>query len=405
MGRLTRPAPKRRMASMRVLVVNSGSSSLKVRLLEVGEEGNEVNELFQGAVERIGTESHLRTASGTRAVEARDHAQALAVLMEQVTGPVNAVGHRVVHGGDLFMEPVVLTPKEIAALEGLRRLAPLHNPPAVAGIKAAKELLGESVPAVAVFDTAFYRALPAHAAEYAIPHELAERHGIRRYGFHGIAHHYALSRYCVLSGIPESGATVVSLHLGNGCSATAIQKGRAVDTSMGFTPLEGLVMGTRSGDVDPAIVTFLGREGGLSLDEVEELLNKRSGLLGVSGLSQDVRDLIAAAEDGHEQAHLALELFCYRAKKYLGAYLAALGGAQAVLFGGGIGEHSAWVRSRICEGMEWCGLFLDESRNGANAGFEGLISADHSNVAGYVILSDEESLIAQETVRCLASRH
>jgi acetate kinase len=250
---------------------------------------------------------------------------------------------------------------------------------------------------VAVFDTAFHHTIPDYASTYAIPYELSSRHRVRRYGFHGLAHNYLALRYAEIKAIPTDQVNIVTLHLGNGCSAAAIRRGKSVDTSMGFTPLEGLVMGTRSGDLDPAVVGYLALKEGISVTEVEGLLNKQSGLLGISGRSNDMRELIERAkEDG--RARLAIEIFCYRARKYLGAYLAALGSAEAVVFSGGIGENSPLVRAKICEGMEWCGLRLDSHRNDALVGVEGQISTDAARIHSYVIPTDEELVIARETV-------
>ncbi|MGH9944106.1 MAG: acetate kinase, partial [Pyrinomonadaceae bacterium] len=282
-------------------------------------------------------------------------------------------------------------------------LAPLHNPANVKGILAAREIFGAGLPQVAVFDTAFHQTLPDHAYLYALPYQLYRRHRIRRYGFHGTSHRYVAYRYRQLRGISREQTNVITLHLGNGCSVAAIRGGDSMDTSMGLTPLEGLVMGTRSGDLDPAIIDFVAAKEGLSAQEVETLLNKQSGLLGVSGLTNDMRELLDEShEHGDRRARLAVEMFCYRARKYIGAYLAAMGGADAVLFTGGIGENSAEVRARICENLGWLGLDLDPERNVAHfGGREGVISREESRLAAYVIPTDEELLIARDTVRCV----
>lgn len=253
---------------------------------------------------------------------------------------------------------------------------------------------------VAAFDTAFHQTLPDYASSYALPHELAARHGIRRYGFHGLAHRYVASRFAELTGTPSHQVKLITLHLGNGCSASAIRDGRSVDTSMGFTPLEGLVMGTRTGDIDPTVVNYLAQKEGVSAARVEAWLNECSGLLGVSGRSHDMRELLAAI-DQDDRARLAIDLFCYRARKYVGAYLAALGGAMAVAFSGGIGEHSPSIRARICDGMQWCGLTVDPARNMALQGTEGRISPPDALMHAYVIPSDEELLIARDTAQLL----
>jgi acetate kinase len=281
-------------------------------------------------------------------------------------------------------------------------MAPLHNGPALAAIRAAREALGPAVPMVATFDTTFHRRMPEKAARYALQPELAERHGAFRYGFHGLAHRYMAERHAEITSSPE--ARLITLQLGNGCSATAISAGRSVDTSMGLTPLEGLMMGTRSGDVDPSLPSYLAHREGVEVAEVVGWLNKRSGLLGVSGTSRDMRELLRARDRGDGRAALAVEMFCYRAKKQVGAYLAALGRADAVVFAGGIGERAPEVRAEICSGMEWCGLTLDLERNTRAVGVEARISADSSPVEIYVIPVDEATIIARDTVDCLLRR-
>jgi acetate kinase len=390
-----------------VLVVNAGSSSLKFRLLTVD---GDTTLLARGLIERVGGEATLALASdGVRArqqpVAARDHVQAveraLAALRELRAGlRIDAVGHRIVHGGARFVEPTLLDDDVLAELAALERLAPLHNGPGIAAARACREHLEAGIPMVAVFDTAFHAGLPAAAATYALPRELAERHGIRRYGFHGISYQYVTGRYAALAGVGADAATLIAFHLGNGCSAAAIARGRSVETSMGFTPLEGLVMGTRSGDVDPAVVAFLAGAENVSAAVVEGWLNERSGLLGLAGGSRDVRDLFARA-DRDERARLALDVFCHRARKYLGAYMAVLGGAPAVVFTGGIGEHQPEIRRRICDGMAWCGLVLDEARNRAAVGVEATVSAPDSAVRVLVLPTDEERVIAAEVARRL----
>lgn len=381
---------------MRVLVLNAGSSSLKFRLSRFEGPGAVGHEILRGVIERI----------GVAGVET-DHGQAVRRIVERIratpeASPVDAVGHRVVHGGRSFVRPAVIDDQVVAAIEALEDLAPLHNRPSLAAIRACREVLGPEVPMVAVFDTAFHAGLPEHAYRYAIAWELAERHGVRRFGFHGTSYRYVVERYRQLTG-PSDGVRLVVFHLGNGCSAAAIRDGTSIDTSMGFTPLEGLVMGTRAGDLDAALVGYLARKERVDPDEVERWLNERSGLLGLSGLSADMRDLLAR-EPADPRARLAVEIFCYRARKYLGAYLAALGGADAVVFTGGIGEHWPPVRARICAGMQWCGLVLDEARNARVVGTEGCISAGTSRIAVFVIPTDEEAIIARETMEVLCER-
>jgi len=392
---------------MNILVLNCGSSSVKFQVIGFDRSGaSSPGKLAKGIVERVGGDALLTYRTGGREdklqVGATDHDRAVRLILERLSEPIDAVGHRVVHGGERFMQATLLTAGIIEALDDLSELAPLHNPASVRGIRAALAALGTGIPMVASFDTAFHANLPQIAATYAIPFELAQKHRIRRFGFHGLAHQSMVTQYCGLTGRSPDEVNIITLQLGNGCSVTAVRNGKSVDTSMGFTPLEGLVMGTRSGDLDPALVAYLAHKEQVSADTVEQWLNEQSGLLGVSGLSSDMRDLadpvIMAA---NPRARLAVEVFCYRARKYLGAYLAVLGGAQAVVFGGGIGEHSPLVRQKICEGMEWCGLVLDDARNHAAVGEIGRISADHAAMYAYVIPPDEELLIAQETFACL----
>jgi acetate kinase len=402
---------------MRILVINSGSSSIKFRLAEIVEENGTVATrpaLLEGAVKGIGGAGSLdvggeQLSRSTLVVEARDHTQAMRVVMSWLgdsPGSIEAVGHRVVHGGDRYVESTVITDQVEAGIDALSELAPLHNPACLAGIRGAKAALGSTVPMVAVFDTAFHRTMPEVARHYAIPTELADRHHIRRYGFHGIAHASLANGYAVCTGNSLKEARIITLQLGNGCSVAAIDKGKSVDTSMGFTPLEGLVMGTRSGDIDPSIVSYLSEREKVEPAEVERWLNQRSGLLGLSGRSNDMRELLRAVEqEGDQCAEFAVDLFCYRVRKYLGAYLAVLGGADAIVFGGGIGENAPEVRKRICRNLEWCGVSLHPDRNrtavGLSAGSGGKISTDDSRVAVYVVAADEETWIAKETARCV----
>lgn len=391
---------------MNVLAINCGSSTLKFRLLDVHAGGERPR--AAGIVKRIGGAAALElSADGEGLEEHADvpgHEDAAARVLGWLeergllgAGGLDAVGHRVVHGGERFREPTVIDEDVIAGIEEVSSLAPLHNRPALATIRAVRARLGVEVPAVATFDTAFHRTLPERAARYAIAPELADRHRIRRYGFHGLAHRFMAERYAALVGRPGDHVRLVTLQLGNGCSATAVSGGRSVDTSMGFTPLEGLMMGTRSGDVDPSLAGFLADREGVPTAEAEAWLNKRSGLLGVSGHSGDMRELLDAEAAGHERAALAIDMYCYRVRKYVGAYLAALGGADAVVFGGGIGENAAAVRARVCAGLEWGGLVLDEARNAAAVGREARISTDASRIAIQVVAVDEELMIARDT--------
>jgi acetate kinase len=396
-----------------VLAINCGSSSIKCGVFEAAKRpdgSGGVRRLASGRIEKLGADkAQLRFESEggapvdtTEAV--RDHAEAVRRIAEWIGVArlsVDAVGHRVVHGGPRFVTPTVLDDRVVATIHELESLAPLHNAPSLAGIRACRAAFGQALAMVAVFDTAFHASLPERAWRYAIPRELADRHGIRRFGFHGISYRAVLDRYCALTGTPESAATLVALHLGNGSSAVAIENGRSVDTSMGLTPLEGLVMGTRSGDIDAAIVGHLSRAEGVSVAEVERWLNERSGLLGLSARSGDLRDLLER-ESRDQQAAMAVEIFCYRIRKYIGAYVAALGGARAVVFTGAIGERSAEVRARVCRDLESVGLTLDPRANAATEPGERRISADGARLQAFVIPTDEETQIARDTAHALA---
>jgi acetate kinase len=394
---------------MIVLAVNCGSSSVKCRVFDVMNHHTPpaVRVLVEGSVGGVSEEPVLvlRTEAGVlrKAIAVDDDTGGVRHLLRELTDAfglsrIEAVGHRIVHGGTRFTRPVLIDASVLETLEELEKLAPLHNRASLAGIRAARALLGWRVPMVAAFDTAFHASLPDQAWRYAIPEDLVQRYGVRRFGFHGLSYQWALSRFCELTVTSPEQARIVALHLGNGCSAVAIEGGRSVDTSMGFTPLEGLVMGTRAGDIDPALVGHLSRVEGVGVDTVEDWLNTRSGLLGLSGLSSDMRTLLEWEAD-HAGARRAIEVFCYRARKYVGAYLAALGGAQAVVFTGGIGANSPEIRRRICDGLQWFGLRIDLALNTRAVGVDGRISEDAASVAGYAISPDEEQIIARETVQ------
>ncbi|HEY7494015.1 MAG TPA: acetate kinase [Candidatus Tectomicrobia bacterium] len=400
---------------MRVLVLNCGSSTLKFQLIDtsVGTADRESwHRLAYGVIEGIGGQSvmnfvadnhtHQDTATLANPGEASQHLfDWLDRVGLPVSGGVDAVGHRVVHGGNRFVEPTRLDDNVIAALEALRDLAPLHNEPALEVIRATRASLGPHLPMVAVFDTAFHHTMPARAAQYALPRHLADKYHIRRYGFHGLAHRYMSERYATLTSTPPGQLKLITLQLGSGCSAAAIQAGHSVDTSMGFTPLEGLIMGTRCGDIDPALPGFLARQEGVDTAEIETWLNTRSGLLGVSEHSKDMRQLLEAEAHGDVQAALAVDMFCYRIRKCIAAYLAVLNGAEAIVFGGGIGENAPAVRERICTNMGWCGLQLDAGRNATARDTIARISADSANLHAYVIPVDEAAIIVQDTVTVL----
>jgi acetate kinase len=408
---------------MNVLVLNCGSSSVKFQLIAtdldlIARNGDRL--LAKGTIERIGGEAiisrQVRDGEPQRSTASlRDINAAVDFISRWAASPesgieeiksiadIHAVGHRVVHGGERFKQSVLITNEVIKAVEECVDLAPLHNPANLTGISATRRLFGDGLPQVAVFDTAFHQTLPDHAFLYGLPYQFYRRYRLRRYGFHGISHRYVAYRYRVIRNIAREATNIITLHLGNGCSATAIKAGNSIDTSMGLTPLEGLVMGTRSGDLDPAIIEFIAAKEGLSTREIETLMNKQSGLLGISGLTNDMRELLAeASEENDRRSKLAIEIFCYRARKYIGAYLAAMNGADAVVFTGGIGENSAEVRARICDGLQWIGIELDEEVNRKHIrGREGLITKEGSRCAVYVIPTNEELLIARDTVRCV----
>jgi acetate kinase len=408
---------------MNILVLNCGSSTIKFQLIATDLdliEKHADRRLARGTIERIGGEAIIALSAEGRATERstaqlRDIRAAVDFIVrwvcsnesgiEEITSisDIHAVGHRVVHGGESFTQSALVTEEVISGIEDCIDLAPLHNPANLKGIYAARDLFGTGLQQVVVFDTAFHQTLPEHAYLYALPYQYYRRHRVRRYGFHGTSHRYVAYRYRTIHGIPRDQVNIITLHLGNGCSAAAIKGGDSLDTSMGLTPLEGLVMGTRSGDVDPSILEYLATKEGMGITEVESLLNKQSGLLGISGLTHDMRELLdEARENKDRRAILAIDLFCYRARKYIGAYLAAIGGADAIVFTGGIGENSADVRAQICNGLEWMGLNVDAERNAAQVhGREGMISTDDSRLAAFVIPTDEELLIARDTVRCV----
>lgn len=408
---------------MYILVFNVGSSSLRFQLIATDAAAiaeSRDRRLARGHIDRIGGEAILTLESAGRrpvktASQVRDHAHAVEHVISWLTGndsgvpitsvgEIGAVGHRVVHGGERFTESTLVTEEVSRELEELIELAPLHNPHNLSGIAAARRVLGPGVPQVAVFDTAFHHTIPETAFLYAIPYQLYRRYRVRRYGFHGTSHRYVAYRYRQLTGRTREQTRIITVHLGNGASACAISGGASIDTSMGFTPLEGLVMGTRAGDLDPAILEFVAVKEGLTLREIDTLLNKQSGLLGVSGLTADMRELLAEeTEHGDRRARLAIDLACYRVKKYLGAYLAAMNGADAIVFAGGIGENSPEVRARICTGLDWLGTAVDADRNSTLVGgAEGRFDRDGSRLQLWVIPTDEELLIARDTWRVVS---
>lgn len=393
---------------MKVLVINCGSSSIKYELLEMEDE----KVLAEGLLEKVGEKASLLShhcQSGALKIN-RDIAShedglelVVQILMDKEKGVVKdasdifAVGHRVVQGGEKFIDSSLIDDEVIQAIRQYQELAPLHNPPNLAGIMAMRRLLPE-VPQVAVFDTAFHHTMPEAAFLYAIPTKYYRKYALRKYGFHGTSHRYVAEKAAEVLKSPLSELNLITCHLGNGCSMTAIRQGKVVDTSMGFTPLEGLVMGTRCGDIDAAAVLFLAEKEKLSFQEIGNLLNKESGLLGLSGLSNDVRVLEKAAREGNSKAALALEVFAYRARKYIGAYLAVLGRADAIIFTAGIGENSQSMRSAILKGLSPLGISLDEARNQNPEEAQGIITTEDSPIKVLVIRTHEETLIARDTL-------
>ncbi|GIG66227.1 acetate/propionate family kinase [Phytomonospora endophytica] len=386
----------------KVLVVNSGSSSIKYQLIELPAG----TPIARGSVERIGEPEGRVTHHGPDSTEDRaepvaDHAAGMRAMLDSFAsaGPdlatveLTAVGHRVVHGGERFTEPTLITDEVCAVIAELSSLAPLHNPANLRGIEVAREAFPE-VPHVAVFDTAFHATLPEHAYTYAVPRDWRSEHGVRRYGFHGTSHAYVSRRAAELLDSEPSGVNVIVLHLGNGASVSAVKGGVCVDTSMGLTPLEGLVMGTRSGDVDPAVVFHMRRAAGLSVDELDDALNKGSGLLGLTGVN-DMRELLKLVDGGDAEAALAFEVYCYRIRKYVGAYTAALGHVDAIVFTAGVGEHNPLVRETALRGLGTLGIRLDPERNDRN---DAVVSAAGSHVAVLVVPTNEELEIAGQAL-------
>ncbi|MBP6260364.1 MAG: acetate kinase [Paludibacter sp.] len=394
---------------MKILVLNCGSSSVKYKLLDM--ESNE--ELGSGGVEKIGMKGSFlkhKRKDGQKVMlkgEILEHQTAveyiLGVLTSQKHGAVesleeiNAVGHRVVHGGEKFNSSVLITDDVIQKIVECIDIAPLHNPPNLAGINAINELL-PNVPQVAVFDTAFHQTMPEYAYMYGIPYSLYTKYGIRRYGFHGTSHRYVSQRACDFLGLDYKKTKMITAHIGNGASVTAIENGKSVDTSMGFTPIEGLMMGTRSGDVDLGVVTFLMEKEMIGSASVSTLFNKHSGVLGISGLSSDMRDIENAIANGNERAKLALEMYEYRIKKYIGSYIAALNGVDVIVFTGGVGENQTGTRQKVCESLSFMGIKIDKELNAASRGKEVLLSTPDSTVKVVVIPTDEEFMIASDTL-------
>lgn len=399
---------------MNILVINCGSSSLKYQLIDMNGE----KVLAKGLVERIGIEGsrikHDTTGKERVIIEEpmKDHKRALELVLEAIVDEkygaiksmdeIGAVGHRVVHGGEDFANSVIIDEEVMAALERNIDLAPLHNPPNIMGIEACQELMPDT-PMVAVFDTAFHQTIPADNYIYPLPYEYYEKYKIRRYGFHGTSHKYVSQRAAEILGKDIKDLKIVTAHLGNGSSVTAVKGGKSIDTSMGFTPLEGLTMGTRSGDIDPAIIPFLMEKEGLTFEEVNNMLNKKSGVLGISGVSSDFRDLEIAAEEGNERAKLALDIFANRVRKYIAAYAAQMCGIDVLVFTAGIGENSASMRELICNGLEFLNIVIDKELNNVR-GEEAIVSKNIGGVTIMVIPTNEELMIARDTLELVQNR-
>lgn len=397
---------------MKILVLNCGSSSIKYALYDM----DTTTVMASGGAERVGLDGafvKVKLPNGEKKQIMHDipeHTEGVKFIFSLLTDPeigviksldeVDAVGHRMVHGGEKFNKSVILDDEVLKVFEACSDLAPLHNPANLKGVKAVSELM-PNLPQVGVFDTAFHQTMPDYAYMYAIPYELYEKYAIRRYGFHGTSHRYVSKRACDFLGVEYEAEKVITCHIGNGGSVAAVKNGKCVDTSMGLTPLEGVMMGTRSGDIDGGAVSFIQKKLNLDADGISDLLNKKSGVLGVTGISSDMREIDAAAASGDKKAALALDMYNYRIKKYVGAYAAAMGGVDIVVFTAGVGENQASMRSEVCKDMDWMGIKLDESVNKSTRGEEKIISAADSKVTVVVIPTDEELMIATDTMNLL----
>lgn len=397
---------------MKILVLNCGSSSIKYALYNMDNK----SVMTSGGAERVGLDGafvKVKLADGSKKQVMHDipeHTEGVKFIFSLLTDPeigvikdlkeIDAVGHRMVHGGEKFNKSVLLNDEVLKAFEECSDLAPLHNPANLKGVKAVSELM-PGLPQVGVFDTAFHQTMPAHSYLYAIPYELYKEYGVRRYGFHGTSHRYVSQRVCEFLGVNPAEKKIITCHIGNGGSVSAVEGGKCVDTSMGLTPLEGLMMGTRSGDIDGGAITFIQKKLGLDADGMSNLLNKKSGLLGVSGVSSDMREIDAAVAEGNELAKTALEMYNYRIKKYVGAYAAAMGGCDIIVFTAGVGENQAEMREYVCKNMEYMGIKLDAAKNKGIHGEEAVISTPDSKVTVCVIPTDEELMIATDTMSLL----
>ena len=390
---------------MKTLVINCGSSSLKYQLIDMSTEEC----MVQGLVERIGIEGSVLTqkVEGKDKYVIKNHKDAIKLVLEALIDPVHgviksmdeisAVGHRVVHGGEKYSDSVLINDEVLQSIKDCIVLAPLHNPPNVIGIEACKELM-PNTPMVAVFDTAFHQTMPKHSYICPLPYDLYQKYGIRKYGFHGTSHKYVSNKVAKVMGKDIKDLKIVTCHLGNGCSLAAVKNGKSVDTSMGFTPLAGVMMGTRSGSIDPSVISFLIEQHGYTIEQVDELLNKKSGVLGISGVSSDFRDVLAAGEAGNERAKLALEIFYYKVRTQIAAYAGAMGGIDVIVFTAGIGENSAITRKEILNGLEFFGFTLNEEKNELRGEIQE-ISNEGSRVKVYVVPTNEELMIARDTAK------
>ena len=394
---------------MKTLVINCGSSSLKYQLIDMATEDC----MVQGLVERIGIEGSILTqkVEGKDKYvinsDIKDHKEAIRLVLEALVDPVHgviksmdeisAVGHRVVHGGEKYSDSVLINDEVLQSIKDCIVLAPLHNPPNVIGIEACKELM-PNTPMVAVFDTAFHQTMPKHAYICPLPYELYEKYGVRKYGFHGTSHKYVSNKVAEAMGKDIKDLKIITCHLGNGCSLAAVKNGKSIDTSMGFTPLAGVMMGTRSGSIDPSVISFLIEQHGYTIEEIDELLNKKSGVLGISGVSSDFRDVLAAGEAGNERAKLALEIFYYKVRTQIAAYAGAMGGIDVIVFTAGIGENSSITRREILRGLEFFGFTINDEKNELRGHIQE-ISNEDSKVKVYVVPTNEELMIARDTAK------
>lgn len=397
---------------MKILVLNCGSSSIKYALYDMDSK----TVMTSGGAERVGLDGafvKVKLANGEKKQVMHDipeHTEGVKFIFSLLTDPeigvikdlkeIDAVGHRMVHGGEKFNKSVLLTEEVLKVFEECTDLAPLHNPANLKGVRAVQELM-PGLPQVGVFDTAFHQTMPKEAYMYAVPYELYEKYGVRRYGFHGTSHRYVSQRVCEFLGVKPEGKKIITCHIGNGASIAAVKDGKCIDTSMGLTPLEGLMMGTRSGDIDGGAITFIQKKLGLDADGMSNLLNKKSGMLGITGISSDMREIDAACEEGNEHAKLAIEMYNYRIRKYIGAYAAAMDGCDIIVFTAGVGENQASMREKVCEGLSFMGVKIDVEKNSGIHGEEAVISTPDSKVTVVVIPTDEELMIATDTMALL----